>query len=246
MAEKLPCKSTFDMTVHIVIMAVKEKLAKGELTQQDLDEIEKALTIENNKVEAFCHSVHERCMSKSKLDLLVPPRTNAYGRIMVQPLERLFDRKHRRFSEKQLSNYFHMLSSILGRNTFEEYHDQIAELMRSEIRDHGSNFTWDHFYDHPTVIKCRLETLGKVAQAFEHFDQRMNWFLNVMESSIRDPEDGAGTMQFTEHQAKDFLLAMFGEFINMSPEKSDQVEEVLPEKRRQNIAHLISKLAQMD
>lgn len=112
--EKLPCKNTFDMTVHIVISAVKERLATGAITSDDLDEIEQALTVENSQVEAFCHSVHERCMSKSKLDLLVPPRTNAYGRIMVQPLESLFDKRHRRFSERQLANYFHMLSSIIG------------------------------------------------------------------------------------------------------------------------------------
>lgn len=244
--EKLPCKSTFDMTVHIVTTAIKEKLSHGPITAEDVDEIEKALTVENNKVEAFCHSVHERCMSKSKLDLLVPPRTNAYGRIMVQPLERLFDKKHRRFSEKQLSNYFHMLSSILGRETYEHYHEIIAEQMRSEIRDHGSNFTWEEFYNHPLVVKCRLETLGAVAQAFEHFEQRMNWFINVMEGSQQNPEDGSGTMPFTEHQAKDFLLAMFAECIDMSSKRKEHFDTILNERRRKNIAHLISHLSQMD
>ncbi|WP_417792784.1 hypothetical protein [Terasakiella pusilla] len=243
--EKLPCKSTFDMTVHIVAMAIKEKLAQGPITAQDVDEIEKALTVENNKVEAFCHSVHERCMSKSKLDLLVPPRTNAYGRIMVQPLERLFDKKHRRFSEKQLSNYFHMLSSVLGRETYERYHNIISEQMRAEIRDRGSNFTWEEFYKHSLVVKSRLETLGAVAQAFEHFEKRMNWFLNIMEGSQENPEDGSGTMAFTEHQAKDFLLEMFSECIEMNQQKINLLERILSERQRTAIAHLISKLTQM-
>ncbi|GGF65643.1 hypothetical protein GCM10011332_19670 [Terasakiella brassicae] len=243
--EKLPCKNTFDMTVHIVVSAVKEKLATGEITPDDLDEIEQALTVENSQVEAFCHSVHERCMSKSKLDLLVPPRTNAYGRIMVQPLERLFDKRHRRFSERQLANYFHMLSSIIGREVYEKNHDQMSELMRSEIRDHGSNFSWDSFYNHPEVVRCRLETLGAIAQAFDHFDQRMNWFINVMEGSAHNPEDGAGTLQFTEQQAKAFLSALFTECMDMTEGERERLQQYVGERRRKNIAFLIARLTQM-
>ena len=243
--EKLPCKNTFDMTVTIVINAVRDLMHEDKLSEDNLLELEKALTIGNNKVEAFCHSIHERCMSKSKLDLMVPPRTNAYGRIMVQPLEKLLDRKHRHFSEKQLSNYFYMISTILGRETYENYHDQLSELLRSEIRDLGSNFTWDDFFNHPICVCIRLETLGRIALAFDHFEQRMNWFLNVMEGSLNKSGDGAGTMQFTEHQAHVFLMALFDECINMKPSKQDEMKQILDEKEHKAIAHLIAKLVQM-
>jgi len=243
--EKLPCKNTFDMTVTIVINAVRDLMHEDKLSEDNLLELEKALTIGNNKVEAFCHSIHERCMSKSKLDLMVPPRTNAYGRIMVQPLEKLLDRKYRHFSEKQLSNYFHMLSSILGRETYENYHDQLSELLRSEIRDIGSNFTWEDFFNHPVCILIRLETLGRIALAFEHFEQRINWFLNVMESSHENADDGAGTMQFTEHQAKLFLLALFDECINMSPAKKAKLKNVLDERELKAVGHLLVNLTQL-
>lgn len=243
--EQLPCKNTFDMTIHIAITAVKEKLAKGSITAKDLDEIEAALTIENKKVDAFCHSIHERCMSKSKLDLTVPPRTNAYGRIMIQPLEKLMDRRHRRFSEKQIPNFFHVISSILGRENYEKWHDKMADLMRDEIRDHGSHFTWDKFYQHPGVVECRLKTLGAIAHAFQHFDQRMNWFLNIMESTPTSPEDGSGSMQFTEQQAKFFLLALFEECQGMNDQRKEFFENILPKSQRSDIVHLISKVSQM-
>lgn len=243
--EKPPCKNTFDMAVGIVIHAIREKIEEGRLTPDMLTEIENALTTNNNKVEAFCHSVHERCMKKSKLDLLIPPRTNAYGRVMVQPLEMLLDKKHRRFSEKQLANYFHMLSTILGREIYEGYHNTLSSLITDEIRDKGSNFSWDLFYKHETVIDIRIKTLGAIAQAFESFEKRMNWFVNVMESSVEKPNDGDGTMQFTEHQAKDFLLALFGECINMSDTKKQQLEHILDKKRRKGIAALIIKAEKM-
>jgi len=243
--EKPPCKNTFDMTVHIVISAVKEKLRHGDISPQELDEIEQALTVENQQVEAFCHSVHERCMAKSKLDLLIPPRTNAYGRIMVQPLETLFDEKNRRFSEKQLANYFHMISAIIGRETYERYHDDMADLMRDEIRVKGSDFTWEEFYDHPEVIKCRLQTLGAIAQAFDHFEQRLIWFINVMEGADPHVDEEVSTLQFTRQQARAFLLALFGECVETSSKQKERIEQVLGERQRHCIAHLIGKLYQM-
>jgi len=243
--EKVPCKNILDMMVHIVVAAVKEKMAQGELDPVDLDEIEKALTCNNKEVEAFCHSARERCMSKAKLDLLIPPRTNAYGRVMVQPLECLFDKKERRFSEKQLSNYFHMLSSIIGRERYENYHDALAELMRNQIRAYGSKFTWEGFYSHPDVVQVRLETLGAIAQSFEHFEQRMNWFLNVMEASPHDPGHRAGTLQFTERQAKAFLLALFAECRDMNDKARDFLEQTVSRRQRKDIAHLIARLCQL-
>lgn len=241
-----PCKNTFDMTVRIVINAIREKMSHGTVTEDDLGEIEKALIVDNAHVEAFCHSVHERCMSSAKLDLLIPPRTNAYGRVMVQPLEQLIDKRKRRMSQKQLANYFHMLSSILGRETYEKNHDSLAELMRSEIRDHGSDFDWERFYNHPQVATMRLETLATIAKAFKSFEQRMIWFINIMESSFEHPENPSeGTLQFTEHQSKDFLLALFGEFINPSPEKKDFIDMALSKEQRSDVAHLVAKLQMM-
>lgn len=244
--DKLPCRNTFDMTVHIVIAAVKEHLAKGHLDEHMLDEIEAALTsVDNDQVEAFCHSVHERCMSTYQLDLAVPPRTNAFGRIMVQPLEKLLDRKHRRLSTKQLPNYFKMLSTILGRERYEHLHDHIAELMTNEIRDHGSHFMWGEFYHHHEVVKVRLETLYAIAHAFSHFDTRMEWFITTMEAMVTQDDGSQNTMPFTHTQARDFLLALFDEFIMKKTDENAYQKEILTDAQRQEIAHLIAKLEQM-
>jgi hypothetical protein len=237
--EKLPCKSTFDMSVHIVITAIKERLAQGEINEEKLDQIEQSLTVDNESVDAFCHSVYERCVGKSKLDLMVPARTNSFGRVMVQPLEKLLDRGSRRFSEHQLANYFHMLSSTLGRETYERYHDEISALMRREIRDRGSCFTWDGFYLHPDVEKIRIKTLGVIAQTFEHFDVRINWLQKVMEASPTTPDTDHGTMQFTEKQAKAFLLALFDECINMNDNQRQKLDQYLTEDQIVSVAHLI-------
>ncbi len=233
------CRNTFDKTVNIVIAAVKEKLACGELNIDDLDGIEKALTRENQKVDAFCHSVHEHCLHKTKLDFMVPPRTNAYGRIMVQPLERLFDKKHRRFSERQLSNYFHMLVIVLGRATYERYHEEVAHLMRVEIRDHGDNFSWDEFYDHDKVVYIRLQTLAAIAHAFKNFDRRLSWLMEVMEGFHHEGDNLSATMPFTLQQAKAFLLALFGECLNLSEIGKEKLQKKLSAENFQDIVHLI-------
>ena len=78
------CKTVFDMSIHLAMTIVKEHIAAGDLTAEMVDEIENALTVNNQQSEAFCHSVHERCMRNERLDLMVPARTNAFGRIMVQ------------------------------------------------------------------------------------------------------------------------------------------------------------------
>lgn len=243
--EKLPCKNTFDMTVHIVIAAVKERLAQGALSADDLQEIEDALTVQNNKVEAFCHSVHERCMSKYQLDLAVPPRTNAFGRVMVQPLEGLLHRQQRKLSTKQIPNYFHALSVILGRERYEHLHDEVSALMTEMIRLQGSDFQWTDFYQNQTVIRIRLETLYAVAHAFTHFEKRLDWFVNVMEGKASDESGIKGAIQFTRTQAREFLLALFDEFIVNKTQEKDLQKELLTEPQRQEIAHLIAKVKQM-
>lgn len=243
--QSAPCKNTFDMTVHIVVAAVRERMAHGGIDEAALQEIEEALTVENDQVEAFCHSAHERCMSKYQLDLAVPPRTNAFGRVMVQPFEKLLDRQHRKMSTKQLPNYFHVLSTILGRERYEHLHDHISQLMTQEIRDHGSKFSWATFYDHPEVVKIRLETLYALAHAFSHFDTRLEWFINVMEGANHGEGGSKGALQFTHVQARDCLLALFGEFITKRDEEHVYQIEVLSEPQRQEIAHLIAKLEQM-
>lgn len=244
-SEKLPCKNTFDMTVRIVIAAVKERLEQGALSAIDLQEIEDALTVENNKVEAFCHSVHERCMSKYQLDLAVPPRTNAFGRVMVQPLEGLLHRQKRKLSTKQIPNYFHALSVILGRERYEHLHDEISGLMTEMIRMQGSEFQWADFYQNYTVVKIRLETLYAVAHAFTHFEKRLDWFVNVMEGKASDDSGIKGAIQFTRTQARDFLLALFDEFMVNKSQDKDLQKEILSEPQRQEIAHLVVKLQQM-
>lgn len=243
--EKLPCKNTFDMTVHIVIAAVKERMAQGEITLADLQEIESALTVENHKVEAFCHSVHERCMSKYQLDLAVPPRTNAFGRVMVQPLEGLLHRQKRKLSTKQIPNYFHALSVILGRERYENLHDNVSGLMTEMIRVQGSDFQWTEFYQHDMIVKIRLETLYAIAHAFTHFEKRLDWFVNVMEGKASDESGIKGAIQFTRTQAHDFLLALFDEFIVTTSQDKKRQKDVLSEAQRQEIAHLIVKLQQM-
>jgi hypothetical protein len=243
--EKLPCKNTFDMTVHIAISAVRERLEEGPITPEILAEIEGALTQGNKQVDAFCHSVHERCMKKSKLDLITPPRTNAYGRVMVQPLERLVAGKQAGFSQKQLSNYFMVLASLLGRKVFEEKHDKIKALMEAEIRDNGSNFTWDKFYKHPLVIMHRHQTLGVIAQSFENFEKRLNWFLEMMEGTHGDPKKVSTTMPFTEHQAKAFLMALFDECRGMNEDQKELLKRHISERQVSDINKLIVKVAQM-
>ncbi|NVK19086.1 MAG: hypothetical protein HWE30_10350 [Methylocystaceae bacterium] len=243
--QNAPCKNTFDMTVRIVIEAVRERMVKGELDAMSLQEIESALTVENGTVEAFCHSVHERCMSKYQLDLAVPPRTNAFGRVMVQPFENLLDRRHCKMSTKQLPNYFNVLSTVLGRERYESLHDQVSQLMRQEIRDHGGGFSWGTFYQHPEVVKIRLETLYSIAHAFSHFDARLEWFINVMEGSGNGDTRSKGALQFTHTQARDCLLALFGEFIRHKSDEKSYQQAVLSEPQRKEIAHLIAKLKQM-
>ena len=244
--EQLPCKSTFDMTVHVVIEAVKERLKHGEISRHDLEEIENALTVGNRQVNAFCHSVYDKCMDKHKLDALAPPRTNAYGRIMVQPLESLFDTKQPRMSPAQLSHYFLVLEQILGRAVYETYHDEMATLMRAEMRDRGSYFTWDRFYSHPDVTYVRRHTLAIFAQTFEHFEKRLSWFLSVMEGRHTEGvQTYPSTMTFTHHQAKMFFMALFNEFIEMNPKEKDEMKKQLGERERRAINLFLSHVVQM-
>ncbi|WP_135079982.1 hypothetical protein [Terasakiella sp. SH-1] len=239
-----PCKNTFDMTVNIVISAAKERAQDGKVTLDELEEIRQALTIGNIQVEAFCHSIHERCEHNIQLDLLVPPRTNAYGRVMVQPLEKLFDQKQRRISNKQLASYFHMLDQILGREQYEQYHDTANELMRHEIGKNGPDFHWDDFFALEAIRKIRIETLVRIAHAFHNFEPRLDWFITIFESSFKNGQiqHDEGTLQFTRRQARDFLLALFSEFVFPEHDKDLGPSIFLSVDEQREISKLIINL----
>lgn len=105
-------------------------------------------------------------------------RINAFGRLLVHPLDTLFaeDKLDRRL----IGNYFFFVRSLFGDevDVMAEEAANIAEELRVAG---GGPLDWAEFYADPRVKQLYFKVAARVIKSFRVFETRKEWAMKVMQ-----------------------------------------------------------------
>lgn len=105
-------------------------------------------------------------------------RVNAFGRLLVHPLDQLF--ADERLDRRLIGNYFFFVRSLFGDevDVMAEEAATIAEEIRAQG---GGNLDWGTFYADPRAKQIFYKVVGRVIRAFRVFETRRDWVMKVMQ-----------------------------------------------------------------
>jgi len=104
-------------------------------------------------------------------------RVNAFGRLLVHPLDTLF--AENKLDRRLIGNFFFFVRSLFGDEV--ETMAEEAALVADELRGDGGTLDWARFYADPRAKRLYFSVMGKVIRAFRSFDARRDWAMKVMQ-----------------------------------------------------------------
>ncbi len=165
-----------NMVLDALVQAVSESFANRPLTLPDLQRIVDG-TKESPDLDHFYRAAYEQLMRQVEEEKRRNARTNAFGRLVVYPLERHFEQG--RLDRRLIGNYFFFIRSLFGEQVteFAETAAEVAEELRvSEERD-----SWNAFYADPRIKAIYYTVAARVVRAFRVFETRRDWLMKVMQ-----------------------------------------------------------------
>jgi hypothetical protein len=105
-------------------------------------------------------------------------RVNAFGRLLVHPLDMVFaeDKLDRRL----IGNYFFFVRSLFG-DEVEVMADEAATVAEELRTTAGGSLDWAAFYADPRAKQLYFRVVARVMRAFRVFESRRDWVMKVMQ-----------------------------------------------------------------
>jgi hypothetical protein len=102
-------------------------------------------------------------------------RGDPFRRLLCHPLTDLLEKGD--ISRKLLGNYFSFLHLVLG-----DEQEQLTADCQNMLTDLKADphFTWDMFYDEPSVKHMQWRVLMRILDTFKRFEPRRDWFIELM------------------------------------------------------------------
>jgi hypothetical protein len=105
-------------------------------------------------------------------------RVNAFGRLIVHPLDDFF--ASAQLDRSLLHNFFFFVQALVGEREG-EWNAACAQVLEETRDKGGDDFGWDAFYSDPRAETIFWLTLVRIAQSFQRFDTRREWFFRIMQ-----------------------------------------------------------------
>lgn len=105
-------------------------------------------------------------------------RINAFGRLLVHPLDPLFSAEQ--LDRRLIGNYFFYVRSLFG-DEVEAMADEAASIAEGIRVGAGGNLDWVAFYADPHAKQLYFKVIARVIKSFRVFDTRRDWVMKVMQ-----------------------------------------------------------------
>jgi hypothetical protein len=169
-------RKTSNMVLDALMLAVGEGYTGKPLNLADLQRIVEA-TKESPELDHFYRASFEQLQKLLEDEKVQTSRTNAFGRLVVHPLEPHFEQGD--LDRRVIGNFFFFIRSLFGDQTgeFAETAAQVAE----ELRAGEPRGNWQPFYDDPRMKAIYYTVMARVVKAFRVFETRRDWVMKVMQ-----------------------------------------------------------------
>jgi hypothetical protein len=105
-------------------------------------------------------------------------RINAFGRLLVHPLDPLFSED--RLDRRLIGNFFFFVRSLFG-DEVEAMADEAASVAEEIRVGAGGSLDWVAFYADPRAKQLYFKVVARVIRAFRVFESRRDWVMKVMQ-----------------------------------------------------------------
>src|SRR3546814_8316737 len=103
-------------------------------------------------------------------------RVNAFGRLLVHPLDPLF--AENRLDRRLIGNFFFFVRSLFG-DEVEAMAEQSAEIADELRGPDGGQLAWARFYADPRAKRMYFSVMSRLLSAFARFAARPDWAVQV-------------------------------------------------------------------
>jgi len=149
----------------------------GTLGREDIARIGEAMK-SAGEVENFYRAVFGQVVAAIAEAQNQHRRVNAFGRLIVHPLDDFF--QSQRLDRALLHNFFFFVQALVGE--MESEWNAVCTQVLDETRDKaGDGFGWEAFYADPRTRAIFWLALVRIAQSFQRFDTRREWFFSIMQ-----------------------------------------------------------------
>lgn len=166
-----------NMVLDALLRGVREGYAQRPLAATDLERIVEA-TRNSTDLDHFYRASFDELMRLMAEEQNRKARVNAFGRLIVHPLEPLFESGE--LDRRVIGNFFFFVRSLFGEQ-LDEFAEQAATVAE-ELQIAGDKpFDWQRFYADPRMKRIYYTVMQRVVRAFRVFETRKDWVMKVMQ-----------------------------------------------------------------
>lgn len=178
-------------------------------------------------------------------------RVNAFGRLLVRPLDRLFAEE--KLDRRLIGNYFFFVRSLFGDevDVMAEEAAAISEEIRSQT---GGKLDWNAFYADPRAKIIFFKVVARVIRSFRVFETRRDWVTKVMQHDptavgisstvyVERPFEGAA-LPFGDREFYLFFDGLIRPVAKLTPEDAQLFQQATGEDASRIAGNFLSQLEQ--
>ncbi|WP_300303174.1 hypothetical protein [Ferrovibrio sp.] len=160
-----------------LVQGAEQQAQKAPFTVETLRQLVEAMKTASD-YDHYYRASYDSLMKVIEEDERRGARVNAFGRLLVHPLDTQFaeDKLDRRL----IGNYFFFVRSLFGDevDVMAEEAASIAEELRSSG---GGPLDWAQYYADPRVKQIYFRVVARVIKSFRIFETRKEWAMKVMQ-----------------------------------------------------------------
>jgi hypothetical protein len=228
------CSGTVREVFDALFRLVEEKSVDGySIRLAELRTIIECVARPAGPFETFYSHREKNCLGAAKAVELDRRRTNALVRILLQPVEGLFEDPAVDIPRALLPQLVNALHLMLGAELSEQLQSRAAALAASHRRPHQAT-DWQAVFDSDEGRVIAQEALVSIAGRFRRFDARKDWVMLLLNTNpaaravtssafvVRDPEERFRQRPVSDTQFSALIQALFS---RVHPSKFDEAAE---------------------
>ncbi len=191
----------------------------GHLTVQDMEEMQDDFDRQTQALSGALEKSFEAYVKAQERSDWDQQRNFPFDRLMVKKFAGLFKDGAALgpddICRRMLPGFFVALGMMLGPEVVEEYQEQLRAVV-ARVRD-GGVFNWGTVYKDPSAKEISLAAEVAVAQHFDEYDKRSEWFINLVNGHLTqvgaDVHANVKGWEMSPVGFKKFLKALMGDLI---------------------------------
>lgn len=160
-----------------LVQGAEAEARKAPFTTDTLRQLVEAMKTASD-YDHFYRASYDSLMNVVEEDARRGARVNAFGRLLVHPLDPLFGEE--KLDRRLIGNFFFFVRSLFG-DEVEVMADEAASVAEEIRSSAGGNLDWASFYADPRAKQLYFRVIARVIRAFRVFETRRDWVMKVMQ-----------------------------------------------------------------